>query len=68
MLPHAGGLCRDRDGTLRHMKTEEQPTHRVVTFIGRSLAERIEQMARVNDRSVSAEVRRILRQALEAKR
>jgi hypothetical protein len=43
-------------------KVEEHP-HRVVTFVGRDLAERIEQMARVNDRSVSAEVRRILRAA-----
>jgi plasmid stability protein len=46
-------------------KIEEQPTHRVVTFLGRSLAEHLEQMARVNERSVSAEVRLILRQALE---
>jgi plasmid stability protein len=44
-------------------KVEEHPTHRIVSFVGRDLAERIEQMARVNDRSVSAEVRRILRAA-----
>jgi len=42
-------------------KVEEHPTHRIVSFVDRRLAEHIEQMARVNDRSVSAEVRRILR-------
>jgi plasmid stability protein len=47
------------------MEKIEHPTHRVVTFVQRDIAERIEQMARVNDRSVSAEVRRILRQALD---
>jgi hypothetical protein len=49
-------------------KIEEQPTHRIVSFVDRRLAEHIERMARHNDRSVSSQVRVILRQALEAKR
>jgi hypothetical protein len=36
-----------------------------VTFVQRDIAERIEQMARVNDRSVSSQVRLILREHLE---
>jgi len=42
--------------------------HRVVTFVDRATAARIAEMARESERSVSAEVRLILRQALEPKR
>jgi hypothetical protein len=48
------------------MKTEEQhATARVVSFVEPRLAERLEELARKNDRSVSSQVKVILRQALE---
>jgi len=48
------------------MNTEEQhPTARLTAFVEPTLADRIERAARSNERSVSAEIRLILRQALE---
>ncbi len=43
--------------------TEERPTHRLVTFVERETFDRVERMARENERSVSAEIRRALRRA-----
>jgi CopG-like RHH_1 or ribbon-helix-helix domain, RHH_5 len=41
-----------------------RPTHRVTTFVERDVAERVERLAQANERSVSAQVRFILRRAL----
>jgi hypothetical protein len=41
--------------------TEETPSHRIVSFVDRDLAERLVETARRNERSLSAEVRLILR-------
>jgi hypothetical protein len=49
-------------------KIEQHPTARLTAFVEPTLADRIERAARANERSVSAEVRLILKQALEAKR
>jgi hypothetical protein len=67
-MRHSGGGtiqgARDRHDTLQHIKEPEQhPTARVVSFVEPSLAEQIIRQATANDRSVSAEVRRVLRAA-----
>jgi plasmid stability protein len=49
-------------------KIEQHPTARLTSFVEPALAEALERQAAQNDRSVSAELRRILRQALEGKR
>jgi hypothetical protein len=45
-------------------QTQEHPTARVTSFVEPTLAERIAESARVNERTISAEVRLILRQHL----
>jgi hypothetical protein len=55
--------------TSRHMEQiQEHPTARLTAFVEPTLADQIERAARSNERSISAEVRLILKQALEAKR
>jgi hypothetical protein len=49
-------------------QTQEHPTARLTAFVEPTLADQIERAARSNERSISAEVRLILKQALEAKR
>lgn len=44
---------------------EQQPTTRMVTFVEPRLAARIAQLARENERSISAELRLLLRQAVK---
>jgi hypothetical protein len=67
--PPTGGRGRDVTGTLWHMNTEEQhATARVVSFVEPRLAEQLAELARKNDRSLSSQVKVLLRDALESKR
>lgn len=55
--------------TSRHMEqTQQHPTARLTAFVEPRLADQIERMARANERSVSAEIRIILRRELAEKR
>jgi len=49
-------------------QTQEHPTARITAFVEPRLAERLEELARKNDRSVSSQVKVLLRDALESKR
>lgn len=62
--------CVTRHVTSRAMdKTvEQQPTARLVAFVEPSLAARIAQLARQNERSISGELRFLLRQAVKGNR
>jgi hypothetical protein len=49
-------------------QTQQHPTARLTAFVEPRLADQIERMARANERSVSAEIRIILRRELAEKR
>ncbi len=49
------------------METRERPTHKIATFLTAREAEQMERLARDADRSVSAEVRLVLRRHLTNK-